>query len=98
MNFNPLNKVFVMKARTGTKLVIINYIITIGLIIFLIIGLPFLAIKWNIFVTVIEKMNISNIIIALLGQSGLSTIANEIRKAIENRTKKLNNGENNGIN
>jgi hypothetical protein len=89
VELNPFAGITKSNMRTGTKFAILNFIFTMLIISFLIVGLPLLAIKWQIFVTVIEKMNISSIIIALLGQSGLATVANEIRKAVESKTKQI---------
>ena len=71
--------------RTGGKVVIINWIVTIALVIFVVAVLPLLAIPFKIIVDVIEKLNVSAVIIALLGQSGLTTAVVEVRKAIENK-------------
>ena len=88
---NPFKKVLDMKARTGTRFVIMNWIVTMLLIIVITLNvyivIPFLAIKYPALMAVLDKLNPASIITALLGQSGASTIANSIRIAIENKKK-----------
>ena len=85
MNLNPLQKIISSNMRTGTKFVIINWVVTILLIIFMIVGLPLLSMVNKVFLEVIRSMNISAVIGALLGQSSLCTVAQTLRVAIENK-------------
>ena len=93
INLNPFKKIINSNSRTGTKIVIINFIIVLIIIIFMTIGLPLLSIKFKIIVEIIDKLHIDRIIIALLGQGSLITMANSIRIAIENKNKQQYLGE-----
>lgn len=93
MNLNPLKKVMEMKTRTGTKFVIINWIITTCLISIMILVkylvLPLLALKYSEEVTpVIGLLDVAGVITALVSQSGAATVANTLRIAYENKAKK----------
>ena len=76
--------------RIGGKVVIVNWIVTIALVVFVVAVLPLLAIFFKVIVEVIDKLNVSNVIMALLGQSGLTTAVVEVRKAIENKGGRKN--------
>jgi len=85
-----INKVVNSKMRKGTKFVIINWIVVISLITFMIVGLSLVVIlasseKSTLVVNLVDKLNIAAVITALLGQSGVATVANSVRIAIENR-------------
>lgn len=92
MNLNPLSKITQANIRTGTKFVIINWIVTMFVVVFVSVILPLLSMKFSIMVSVIDKLNPSSVIIALLGQSGIATAANTIRIAIENAATKKAEG------
>jgi hypothetical protein len=71
--------------RVGTKIVIVNWIFTLVIIAWLVVILPALAIWSTGASRVLGLLNVSALLGALVGQAGLVTIANEARKAIENR-------------
>jgi len=85
---NPLTRITQSNMRTGTKFVIINWIVSMIVVLFVSVILPLLAIKFKVMVEVIAQLRPATVITALLGQSGISTAANQIRIAIENRANK----------
>jgi len=88
MNLNPLAKITKANMRTGTKFVILNFIVTMFIVLFVNVIIPVLAIWFPVMVEVISRLQPSAVTVALLGQSGVASAANSIRIAIENKAKK----------
>ncbi len=88
---NPISQITKSNMRTGTKFILFNWIITMIVVFFVAVVLPVLTIWFPIMTTVIEKLNPASIIIALIGQSGLSTVVQTVRVTLENVAEKKYN-------
>jgi len=75
------------RSRTGTKLIIANWIVSVIIVVTLNIIFPLLGIWFENINKILVTLNVSVTTIALIGQSAITTSANEIRKAIENKRK-----------
>jgi hypothetical protein len=61
-------------------------------VVFVAVVIPILSIWFGVMVEVIKVLNPAAVVTALLGQSGITTAANMIRVAIENKATKMAEG------
>jgi hypothetical protein len=73
--------------RTGTKIVISDWVLTAFLLIWLVFVMPLLAVFIPHVKEIMKVMNYVVIVSMVIAQAGGVTAVNEIRKTIENKNK-----------
>jgi len=82
-----MNALLKADMRTGTKIVIVNWIVTSFLLIWLIFCMPLLSLFIPSVKELMKAMNYALIVGLVIGQASGVTAVNEIRKTIENKNK-----------